>query len=762
MDAISLKKDYQNRALLDYLRWNADQVAIENAINKFATSVTDGDSGADHLKMTPIPDIDPALNTVQAVLEQLVTLLKSMTVGASGAHYVNSAAIEGVAGSTIYTQLASLKELIDARYTIEQLNDNTGIYGSNVIGTPPIAGMSGNTVLAQLASLKALLDSKVPSALVSSTAQPDKLILTNEEGQLPVNITGNAATATNATNHIGQGGDAHPAATMATAGFMSGDDKQKLDNIEELAEVNQNAFSYLAVPGFNNIEAGNPMDTFILEAGTGIRITAYPELKKVIFEGTGEVIPGAHAANHMPGGTDIIPDATTTDSGFMSAADKTKLDGIETGANNYSHPATHSADMIVDGTNNKAYTAAEKTKLAGIEDGANNYVLPVAGAALGGVKSGTDITVDVNGNVLVNDDSHNHIISNVDGLQAALDAKLATASYTAADVLSKVKTVDGSGSGLDADLLDGKNAANTSGAIPVSNGTVNTNLNADMVDDIHGTSLAASIFGNGSDGDVTISANTDLTRDMFYNNLTINAGVTLNAKGYRIFVKNTLINNGTIRNNGLNGDGHAGGGRISGYLGGGASGGKGTGQSLGDAAEGSSANPGLGGAGGKGGDGNWRFGEMGGTVIPPSADIFSLIGHALMGGYIKTAPDKATPANIMGGAGGGGGGANFSDPSLGTGGGGGGGGGVVFIAAKTISTVGTIQAIGGNGASGTFYYSVGGAGGGGGGGGVIILLYNTKAAGGTLSVAGGTGGAGVGGCTSGSSGSAGNIYNIQI
>ena len=58
--------------------------------------------------------------------------------------------------------------------------------------------------------------------------------------------------------------------------------------------------------------------------------------------------------------------------------------------------------------------------------------------------------------VTVADDSHNHIISNVDGLQTALDAKLDSASYTAADVLTKVKTVDGAASGLDADLLDGQ------------------------------------------------------------------------------------------------------------------------------------------------------------------------------------------------------------------------------------------------------------------------------------------------------------------
>lgn len=54
--------------------------------------------------------------------------------------------------------------------------------------------------------------------------------------------------------------------------------------------------------------------------------------------------------------------------------------------------------------------------------------------------------------------SHAHAISDVTGLQTALDAKLASDSYTAADVLTKIKTVDGTGSGLDADLLDGLNS----------------------------------------------------------------------------------------------------------------------------------------------------------------------------------------------------------------------------------------------------------------------------------------------------------------
>ena len=77
-------------------------------------------------------------------------------------------------------------------------------------------------------------------------------------------------------------------------------------------------------------------------------------------------------------------------------------------------------------------TSTQITKLDGIANSANNYSLPVASTILGGVKSGTDITVDESGNVSVVDDSHAHVISNVDGLQSALDAKATPANISTA------------------------------------------------------------------------------------------------------------------------------------------------------------------------------------------------------------------------------------------------------------------------------------------------------------------------------------------
>ena len=48
------------------------------------------------------------------------------------------------------------------------------------------------------------------------------------------------------------------------------------------------------------------------------------------------------------------------------------------------------------------------------------------------------------------------------------------------------------------------------------------------------------IYGSGADDSVTITGNTTLSSDMFYYDLTVNTGITLNTYGYRVFVKNVL------------------------------------------------------------------------------------------------------------------------------------------------------------------------------------------------------------------------------
>lgn len=112
----------------------------------------------------------------------------------------------------------------------------------------------------------------------------------------------------------------------------------------------------------------------------------------------------------------LTPDATN-DKITIAATDTT-----------YSAATTSAAGLM---------SAADKTKLNGIATGANKYTLPVAGTAIGGVKSGTDITVDSSGNVSVVNDSHTHSNSTI----TSLDASKLTGIVPAANLPSYVDDV---------------------------------------------------------------------------------------------------------------------------------------------------------------------------------------------------------------------------------------------------------------------------------------------------------------------------------
>lgn len=231
------------------------------------------------------------------------------------------------------------------------------------------------------------------------------------------------------------------------------------------------------------------------------------------------------------------------------------------------------------------------------------------------------------------------------------------------------------------------------------------------------------IFGDGSDGDVVTAGggvgDVTLTRDMFYDNLTVTAGDTITTAGYRIAVKETLTNNGTIENNGgdspsdqAEGEGADGGtlsgggdgAKITNYCAGAGGGGAGviviaaktinnssgtiqanggdasnaiTGQNDRSGSGGDSVT-GFGGDGGQGGDGGVEAGGPGGVVTASTKG-----GRAL--------PISILASNISGG---GGGGSGARDGLNNNGGGGGGGGGLIILVYNSLTT-GTERALGG-------------------------------------------------------------------
>jgi hypothetical protein len=265
------------------------------------------------------------------------------------------------------------------------------------------------------------------------------------------------------------------------------------------------------------------------------------------------------------------------------------------------------------------------------------------------------------------------------------------------------------------------------------------------------------VFGDGSDGNVTISSGTTtLTRDMHYDNLTIDTGGVINANGYKIFVKNTLTGASTtskIVNNGNSASLQTGGAETTrGSLGIGTLGA--TGIDTGNANGPSNTTGGLlssrgarGGVGGNAGSGGGVGGSAGTIVTTTQARIPMLLVTGL---------DYYSTSTILKVTGGTGGGAGASASGAGPGGGGGGGGGVVGLFAKSITGFLTLEAKGGVGGSATANSAKGG----GGGGGHIVIVSRTNTATIATDVTGGAGGAT--GSGSPGTGSTGNVSQFSI
>ena len=292
--------------------------------------------------------------------------------------------------------------------------------------------------------------------------------------------------------------------------------------------------------------------------------------------------------------------------------------------------------------------------------------------------------------------------------------------------------------------------------------------------------LVPADYGDGSDGSGTLDGAATVagmvpgastykaTRDLFFDDLTINAGIKLRMDGFRLYVRGVLTIAGGAPGGRIQVDGTPGvlgaGGKSGGHSIGGTAGilaiGGNGGNGGGSGAAGSSTTTSyaLGGIGGVGGTGT---GGAGGSVTmntPAAADGSIRLPMSMLSGLLFGS-GGAVPVNGGGGGGGGGGAAAVNG-----GGGGGGAGGVLLIAAYAVSlgSGAVLSAAGADGQSGN-----GDAGGGGGGGGGAILMRYHEQIGpvtpaSAASVPGGVGGTALGAGGDGSGGAAGNLYIQQV
>ena len=212
-----------------------------------------------------------------------------------------------------------------------------------------------------------------------------------------------------------------------------------------------------------------------------------------------------------------------------------------------------------------------------------------------------------------------------------------------------------------------------------------------------------------------------LTRDTFFNNVTLANKSAICTAGFRLFVRGTLSLDPTskVHNNGNPALGQkAGPGLMTRNVGGSSAGSDG-----GDArADGQNVDneymsQSTGGSGGRGGDGAIQLGGLAGQPgrVATSTDSY----HCLNSSVVALSTFKLS--GLQGGAGGSGGAGGPQGP----GGGGGSGGGVCWVAARTLSGAGCIEANGGRGGDAT--NPLGGAGAGGGGGCVVCVYQSTTA-----------------------------------
>lgn len=271
-----------------------------------------------------------------------------------------------------------------------------------------------------------------------------------------------------------------------------------------------------------------------------------------------------------------------------------------------------------------------------------------------------------------------------------------------------------------------------------------------------GASLSVNgIYGDGSDSNVSISTTVTLTKDMYYDTLTVTGTGVLKTANFRVNCKTACNVNasGVISNNGNNAAGAVAG--TAGAAGtlptnpAGAAGGIGVGGS--SSGSPSNALGGKGGTGGTGGAAGSNAGGTAGTAFGPTAST---------GQAVRQLPQAALGLSIGAGAtlglspGTGGSGAG-GDASA-SGGGGGASGGVLIINAPSVNNQGSIQANGGAGANGVAGIT---GGGGGGGGGVVVINSSSALVGNAPTATGGAGGTktGVGSNTNGSNGSNGSV-----
>lgn len=340
-------------------------------------------------------------------------------------HGVTAAQVGAYTKSEIDSKVSTINSAIDGKaakattisgYGITDAYTKTQI-DSTVSGLNTAIGKKSDTghghAISDVSGLQSALDGKAASSHgnhvpATQTADNTKFLRNDNTwaAVTPSNIgaytksevdtaLGKKADTSSLTSHTGNG-DIHVTTTQKS-NWDAAYSHSQAAHAPSNAEKNQNAFSNVTV-GSTTVAADSATDTLTLIAGSNVTLTPDTSNDSVTIAAKDTVY--THP-NTVTAGT------VSGSSGSVSHGGTINIPSI-----------TYNANGHITSTTTTSVTLPSQ------------YSLPVAGSDLGGVKSGGDVTISSAGVITVNDDSHAHVISNVDGLQSALDAKAASSTLS--------------------------------------------------------------------------------------------------------------------------------------------------------------------------------------------------------------------------------------------------------------------------------------------------------------------------------------------
>lgn len=359
----------QNKVIKEY---------VDDSVNEVITIYhgTSSSAAADTTKVVACNDFTSAdLKAGAAILVTFSTtnsaavgdlMLNVNSTGAKKIQYINNGTRGNLSSAGYLKASTTYLFVYDGTYWVVYFNYNT-TYSS--MTDAEITAGTGTTA-------RTITPARLKTAVITWTPVSS---VNGQTGDVTITVPTKTSDLTNDSNFVVDASYTH------TDNNYTSDEKSKLSGIAAGAEVNQNAFSTIKV-GTTDLAADSKTDTLTITAGNNITLT-----------------PTANTDSFSIAATDTTYDVvtagtSTTTGGLMSQADKTKLNGIATGAevnvqanwnetssssdayiqNKPSIPTatsdlTNDSNFVADASyvhTDNNYTSTEKTKLSGIAEGA--------------------------------------------------------------------------------------------------------------------------------------------------------------------------------------------------------------------------------------------------------------------------------------------------------------------------------------------------------------------------------------------------------